>query len=320
MVLDPNTNELVTFLAQRNVMDGILYEPRLYTQLFDFTDPDQVRPLASDDAVFRNGEQYPVRITHLVAAIRDTGVVQTRDPRFVQRFGVRLRAHDTYYMNDEFCLLPLFHNTVTSAAEVVSRSVSSWTFAHPTYMGARDGFEVKLALEYGVSAQFEESIRVWVTFHGVGAISRRPKQLTGYKDFVPADGTAIRAIPIEFYRNDGTEPLEVTGITVHVQAADGLVGADPSGNIRRVKLSVRQSGNGTNQRWTATPTSEPGNLVPASLWGLTTGRCVVHELPENDNYPGWLWYPNEGLTVEVMPNPNVDRAVYVGLVGHICVK
>jgi hypothetical protein len=324
MVMNPSTNELVTFLASRNVFDGILHEPRLYTQLFDFSDPTTPRPLASDDAVFRNGEQYPVRITHLVAAIRDAGPAlqppASSDPRLVQRVGVRLMAHDTYYMSPDFVLLPLFHNKVVAASDVVTRALSSWSFDKPVFMGGRDGFEVKVALEYPVDAVTEVSLRAWVTFHGVGAISRRPKQLSGWYDFTAADGTAIRSIPIEFYRNDGTEPLEVTEITVHLEAPSGLAGSKPDGNIRRLKLSVRQSGNGTNQRWTSTPPLD-ASMVPASLWGITTGRCVVHELPANDDgYPGWLWYPNEGLTVEVQPAPGVNVPVYVGLAGHIVVK
>ncbi len=325
--MNEKTQQFLNFLASRNVHDGVCYEPRLKTQLFDFKVDAQVSPLASDDATFLNNEQDPVRITHLVAAIRDDGTGEGTDPRLVQRFGLRIRAHDTYYMNDQFVQLPLWANRVVAATDVATRSLASWVYgfgAHRGgfFMGDRDNLEVKVALEYAVDAETEEALTVWVTFHGVGAISRRPKQLTGFRTFTAADGTASRAIAPEAYRNDGTEPLEITEMTIHVQAADAGAGADPTGNIRRVKVLARQNGNGTNQRWTSTPAAEPGNLVPAALWGLTTGRAIVHELPKNDDgYPGWLWYPDEGLTLEVMPNAGLTPcAVYIGLVGHIVVK
>lgn len=338
--MNPSTNELVTFLAAKNVFDGILFEPRLKVQLFDFTSTDQVRPLASDDAVFLNAEQYPIRITHLVAAVKDYGTLlpggASSDPRLVQRIGLRIRAHDTYYMNDQYVNLPLWATERVAAPDVVTRALSTWRLAFGkhrrnasgglagrsgTFMGDRDSFEVKLALEYPVDAETEVELTVDVTFHGVGAISRRPKHLTGSYTFDESDGTASRQIPIEAFRNDGTEPLEITNVTVSVQAPTGTAGSDPTGNIRRVRMSIRQIGNGTNQRWTTT-SAESAQLVPASLWGLSTGRAVVHELPKNDDdYPGWLWDPNQGLTLEVLPNAaSVRCGVYIGLAGHIVVK
>lgn len=337
MPLNPRTDELVTFLAQRNVVDGILCEPRLKCQLFDFSAASGViTPQASDDATFINGEQYPVRITHLVAAIRDQGpdIVEgaTSDPRYIQTIGLRLRAHDTFYMNDEFVRLPLWANQPIAAADPISRSLSSWTFGFGkerggVFMGSKDSFQVEVALEYPVDPDTEVGLGVQVTFHGVGAISRRPKQLTGFRTFTQKDGVSPRAIAPQSFLNDGTEPLEITEVTVHCFAPDGSAGTDPVGNIRRLRMKVQQSGNGTNQRWTSTPalTTTPSILslddcVPASLWGLTTGRAVVHELPKNsDDYPGWLWYPNEGMTLEVQPAADIRTAVYVGLVGHIVV-
>lgn len=329
--MNTSTNELLTFLASRNVCDGMLYEPRMKAQLFDFSDSSTVQPLASDDATFLNNEQYPVRITHIVAAIRDGGgkVVDTaqNDARLIQRVGLRIRAHDTYYMNDQFVQLPLWHNRPTASPDVTNRAQSSWRFSfgpkgQGVFMGGRDNFEVRVALEYAVT-ESEQAVGVWVTFHGVGAISRRPKQLTGFRSFVAADGTSSRALAPEAFKNDGTEPLEILEMTVHVQAPDGSAGTDPVGNIRRAKVFVRQNGNGTNQRWASAPASSGSlaDVVPASLWGLTTGRSVVHQLPDGDDgYPGWLWYPDEGLTLEVLPNTGTLTQVYIGLAGHIVVR
>lgn len=333
------SDEYIQFLAQRNVMDGILYEPRLKVQLFDFSDSTQVRPLASDDATFINSEQYPVRITHIVAAIRDQGpdpfvAEATSDPRFIQQIGLRMRSQGTFYMNDEFVRLPLWANQAIAGSDSVTRALSSWTWGFGkdrvgVFMGSKDNFQVHVALEYPVDEEEEVSLGVWVTFHGVGAYSRRPKHISGFRSFTAADGVNPRAIAPQSFLNDGTEPLEITEMTIHAQAADGDdAQTNPVGNIRRLRVKVQQAGNGTNQRWTTTPaiTSPiPGiinldDCVPASLWGLTTGRSVVHELPKNsDNYPGWLWYPNEAATLEVQPVAGLQTAVYVGLVGHIVV-
>jgi hypothetical protein len=338
--LRPNTDEYVTFLAARNVLDGILYEPRLKAQLFDFSAVGASATVkASDDATFLNAEQYPVRITHVVAAIRDQGPnpevnTASSDPRLVQRFGLRIRAHDTFYMNDEFVRLPLWGTEVIAGANPISRSVASWKFGYGkdrigVFMGGKDNFEVMVALEYPVNPNTEEGLGVWVTFHGVGAISRRPKQITGYRTFTSADGVSSRSMGAgQMYLNDGTEPLEITHVTTHAQAANGTAGADPAGNIRRIRVSIRQVGNGTNQRWTTTPqltTSPPAfnmaDCIPATLWGLTAGQAIVHELPKNsDGYPGWLWQPNSGLTLEVQPAAGVQAACYIGLAGHIVVK
>lgn len=340
MTLSPDTNEFVTFLAARNVLDGIAYEPRVKAQLFDFSASGASATVqASDDATFINAEQYPIRITHVLAAIRDQGPNPTveaasSDPRLVQRFGLRIRAHDTFYMNDEFVRLPLWGTEVIAGASPISRAVASWKFGYGkdrigVFMGSKDNFEVMVALEYPVDPITEVGLGVWVTFHGVGAISRRPKQLTGFRTFTAADGVSSRSMGAnQMFLNDGTEPLEICEMTVHAQASNGTAGTDPSGNIRRLRVSVRQVGNGTNQRWTTTPhltTSPPmfnmNDCIPAPLWGLTTGQAIVHELPKNsDGYPGWLWMPNSGLTLEVQPAAAVQAACYIGLAGHIVVK
>jgi len=324
-------------------MDGILYEPRLKCQLFDFSAADQVSPLGSDSATFLNAEQYPVRITHVAACIRNQGPDApegvSSDPRLVQRIGLRMRSHDTFYMNDEFVRLPLWGTQVVAGANPISRSVSSWTFHFGprgsdgaragVFMGSKDNFKVEVALEFPIDADTEVSMDVWATFHGVGALSRRPKQITGIYTFTAADGTKPRSLGAnQAFLNDGTEPLEITKMTIHCGAPNGTAGTNPVGDIRRLRVSVKQNGNGTNQRWTTTPaimtnppTLDLASCVPAALWGLTTGQAIVHRLPDNsDNYPGWLWFPNEGMTLDVQPATGVRCAVYIALIGHIVVK
>lgn len=316
--------ELLKFLAARNVCDGKLYEPRLYSQVFDFSQADTLSPQYSDEDVFRNGEQYPVRITHIVAAIRDDNQVSggSIDERLVQKYRLRARMLDTFYMNDEPIPVPLLHNQVCAASDIVTRATSSWRFAHPFYMGNRDTLSVGVSLEYPVAAQTEVSLKVWVSFHGFGALSRRPKELHGFVTFEPTSPSII-TIPDGFFRNDGIEPLEIHSMSINVEPPTGSAGlANPSGNIRRALVRVQQIGNGTNQRWTRSLFSNT-NLVPASLWGLTTGRAVVHALPmAADNQRGWIWEPNQGLQLEITgPSSGSDLSqLYVGMIGEIIVR
>lgn len=316
--------DLLQFLAARNVCDGKLYEPRIYAQLFDFSDAfnqNLKNPLYSDEDIFRNAEQYPVRITHVLAAIRDQGdeAVGTNDERAVQRYGLRFRMLDTFYMNDVPMPLPLFHNQVVAASDIVTRSTMSWRFAHPFYMGGRDTLSVRVALESPVSANNEISIDVWVSFHGFGALSRRPKELHGYVTFYPSSGELV--IPDGFYRNDGTEPLEIHSMHATVLPPSGSAGIGTVGNIRRAKVSVRLVGNGTNQTWSTAENSS--NLVALPLWGATTGRSVCHALPyAADNQRGWIREPNQGLQIEVSgPLSGADLSqLYVALLGEIIVR
>lgn len=314
--------ELLKFLAARNVCDGKLYEPRIYSQVFDFSQADTLSPQYSDEDVFRNGEQYPVRISHIVAAIRDDDSgASTTDERLVQRYQLRARMLDTFYMNDDPLPIPLLHNQVCAASDIVTRSTSSWRFNHPFYMGNRDTLSVGVSLEYPVVEVTEVSVKVWVSFHGFGALSRRPKELHGYVTFV-STSPSILTIPDTFFRNDGTEPLEIHSMSINVEPPTGSAGlGNPVGNIRRALVRVQQVGNGTNQRWTRSLFSNT-NLVPASLWGLTTGRAVVHALPfAADNRRGWIWEPNQGLQLEITGPSTTDlSSLYVGLIGEIIVR
>ena len=88
--------------AQENICAGRVMEPRWYwdeitlpatTTEVEFSNPD----------AFKNGEDYPVRITQLTVAIRDTEV----DARFIQHVGMRLTFHGQDYMGRPFIPTPL---------------------------------------------------------------------------------------------------------------------------------------------------------------------------------------------------------------------
>jgi hypothetical protein len=316
--------ELLKFLAARNVCDGILYEPRIYCQKFDFSTAGVVSPLYSNEDIFRNGEQYPVRITHILAMICD-GNAQAGaiDERLLQVYRLRIRSNDTYYMSGDTPLpLPIWHDKVTATSGPVSRSTTSWRFAHPFYMGGRDTLSVQVELEYPVDALTETSVEVWVQFHGFGALSRRPKELHGYVTFTPTS-PPILTIPDTFFRNTGDEPLEMHSVDIYVAPPSGSAGSNAVGNIRRARLSIRQVGNGTNQRWTVSDALNT-DTVPAGLMGLTTGRAMTHVLPiqTDQRGRGWIWEPNQGLSLEVTgpaSGPTLSQ-LYIALAGEIIVK
>jgi hypothetical protein len=322
MGMDPKTLEMLQFLAAKNVCDGVLYEPRAFFDTINFGASGAVNPSQGNPNVFRNGEQYPIRITHLVSAIRYTGTTGTfpvGDERAIQRYGIRIKGHDTYYMNPGYAPLPLWHNVPTAASDVITRGQSTWKFWKPFYMGHRDTIEIKGSLIVGATAS--NTRRLAVAFEGVGALSRRPKKLYGFYDFTFADGTLERAIPTDFFRNDGTEPLEIRQMSVSVGGLS--LAADPVGEIRVARLSAKLIGNGTNQRWNVGPNlgAVADFHMPGPLWGPTTGRAVIHELPAgSDGHPGWIWYPGEGVSFEVQQLASRTDQIDFGLLGHAIIK
>jgi len=324
-MMSPERLELLKFLAARNVCDGILYEPRIYSQVFDFSTAGTLSPQFSSEDIFKNGEQYPVRITHILAIIKDnTGGAGTSDERAIQSYSLRIRSNDTYYMNGNTPVpIPLWANVVTSGPEVTSRSTSSWRFAHPFFMGDRDTMSVQVQLDVPIGFT-EVSQDVWVQFNGFGALSRRPKELAGFCQFTVTSPTLL-TIPDGFFRNDGTEPLEIHSMDVYVPPARLVQsGGSTLGNIRRARISVRQVGNGTNQTWTSSDALNV-DTVPTGLFGLTTGRAMAHVLPiqVDQRGRGWIWEPNQGLQLEVTgPLSGITELsqLYIALAGEIIVK
>lgn len=307
-----NKDEYFRKMAARELIEGQHYEPRLYFAPFVFDGSTQ--RVFAQPSIFRNGEKYPLRITHLVMAMAYESSDQQSpvggDERMVQRYGLRVRNHGTYYQNSRYTALPLYANKATSALDVISRAQSSWRFQRPFVMGNRDTFQVEVQLFVAPGSGSE---RVTVTFQGVGLYSRQPKMLTGY---VELSNTEKTAIDVDNYRNDGTEPLEIQQIEIHHAPSEDT--ADPVGNIRNVRLRVRLNGNGTNQWWNVGPINVTGwsDLVPAHLWGLETGRSIIHELPG----AGWLFYPNEEIVPEMESFvTSREETVLLALAGYIIV-
>jgi hypothetical protein len=94
-----------------------------------------------------------------------------------------------------------------------------------------------------------------------------------------------------------------------------------SGDARRLLLSIRQIGNGTNAWWMHGPidgsNSLPNDLMPASLLAASSGYSIVHAFAEP-----LAWEPGGGLDVVLQyltGDSSYDLYVNVAMLGHILV-
>lgn len=300
-------------LASKNVREGIIEEPRVFYDTF-VLQADEIETASHPD-VFINGEQFPVVITQLSAAIRPdfTQVAPnpTLDERFIQRVGLRLSFHDQYYQSRNFVPMPLWLNKVVAAGDLVTQGSSAWTFERPFVLSARDSLRVTVALESTPSV--DNVRRVTVSFTGTGMLSKRPYF---FSQSLELDGTVPAVLPTQGFRNDGAEPVAVTDMAVHCGGES--FGASAEGDIRQLRFNVRQIGNGTQADWFEGPSVPlPLNQCPAILTGYTSGRAIVHRFPGK----GLLWEPGEGITMDAVAlDPSVvGFELAVSLSGYIAV-
>lgn len=289
---DPDYSDYIIQLAKGGFLKrGVLNEPRMYFDEIDQTDvAGTVR--AGSPGVFRNGEQFPIRLTRLTAAVRyeDQGNDIDLETN-IQRIGLRMVYHDQFYMNPDFLPLPVWGNQQVAGSPAFSEGDSHWDFVangQPFVLSARDTLVVKLQLQR-LPASLNH-VAVNVVFTGIGMLSRRPYLFNG--ETLLTDLTETDMSTVDF-RNDGSEPIAITDMTVNVGPDSN--NANPQGDIGRVRINVKQVGNGTNAEWfrgPVTPVAIPN--MQATLLGLTTGRAVVHQFPGD----GFLWEPGEGLTIE----------------------
>lgn len=303
-------------LAQRNLAeaDAVLFEPRVLYDVFTFDGSTEY--VFANPAIFRNGERWPIRITHIMAQMLyeadDAQSPVGGDERLVQRYGMRIKAHGTYYMNSEHVPLPLWHNQPAAASDVATLSQTTWKLNQPFIMGNRDTVQVEASLIVATSS--ETTQRISVALEGVGRYTRTPKRFVATRSFTDADGTNAVTLDIDSFRNDGTEPFEIHKITVNHVPDTGT--ADPTGTIRGVRIRMRNNGNGTGSWWIAGAPALANDRVPAPLFGTETTRAIVHRLPGK----GWLWYPNEGVRPELRSFvPSREESVVIALVGHLMV-
>jgi hypothetical protein len=296
------------------VRQGVINEPRI---LFDEVPvpvtPGLIGP--GSPGTFVNGEPWPLRLTHVVAAIRRLAAdgLSEGNELLTSLIGMRLLFHDQYFQNSQFVAVSSWGNKATANANPADEGTAHWDFVsngQPFVLSARDTLIVSLQLQQAPPGQ--ESIPVTVTFLGIGTISRRPYILQGSRDMV---GLAPMDLSTVDFRNDGLEPIAITDM--QVQAA-GTSEDAPQGFVNNVRINVKQVGNGTNTWWFAGPTAPLNQQrAQANLLGLTTGRAVVCQLPGD----GFVWEPGEGMTLEVGSRVplQVQQTLCVGLAGYVMV-
>ncbi len=288
--IEPNQRyiDYLVKLAAKNVCDGVIEEPRAYFDVVTLNNENQVTEGNPD--VFINNEQFPIRLTHMSAALipdfAQTPTPGSFDERFIQRVGMRMTFHDQFYQSAQFVALPLWLNKCVAAADLVTQGSASVIFDRPLILSARDSMRVQVAL--GIAPTTPRLVSV--SFTGTGMLSRRPYFFGGDRELANANPVLL---PLTRYRNDGTEPIALTDMTVICGAEqDDPVG---QGDIRFLNLQIRQVGNGTNADWYKGP-SVPAPLarMPAVLNGYSTGRSIVHYFPGD----GLIWEPGEGIDID----------------------
>lgn len=289
-------------LAAQNVCKGVIEEPRVLYDTITLLPSGQTSE--ADRATFINGEQFPLRITHLATYMRTAS--ETVDERSIQRVGLRLMFHDQYYMSREFVPAPLWSNKVIAGVAPLSPGYVSYTFERPVILSARDSLRVDVALE-SVPASAR---RVAVSVTGVGLLSKRPYFFGSSRSLSTTVQTSLDTAD---FRNDGAEPVALTDMVISCGPPEQSPGGQ--GDVRQLRVQIQQIGNGTNARWFAGPTTPPLPQCPAPLLGMSQGRAIIHKLPGD----GVLLEPAEGLIPQAISlDSDVDNAVIgFAAIGYI---
>lgn len=308
-------------VAKTHIVDakGRRYEPRAYFQEFVFaTDQELAFP---DTTAWRNGEQFPVVITHITAAMRgnrdpdDAQYPQQGSPALINDYSMRIESHDTAYMSSSYLPLPAWHNVRNAASDVFGGSTSSWVFDHPCILGNRASFKVHVRLERApVDAEGGASTRrCSVKFDAIGINTGRPYQLG---DALTLSSDSVGVFSSSRLQNVVGEPLRVIGCTFALGSeAPGFMA-----DISQLRARIMVDGTGTSQSWTygGGVAPMPHEYVPVSLLGITSGLCVCHRVPGR----GWLWEPGQGVDPTVKYDQlatrprEAEEAVMIGLIGY----
>lgn len=323
----PSSNDLAPLyqqyadVAKSHIVDvsGRRYEPRAYFQEYVFaTDQELSYP---DTSVWRNGEQFPVVITHITAAMRgnrtrtDDQYPQQGSPALISDYSMRIVSHDTSYMSSEYLPIPAWHNRRNAASDVFGASTTSWIFDHPTILGNRSSFKVQVRLERPpIDTEGGASSRICsVKFDCLGVNTRRPYNL-GARLTLANDG--LGTFDASKLSNTVGEPLQVIGVTFTLGSeAPGFMA-----DITQLRARIMVDGTGTSQSWSygGGVSPMPHEFVPVSLLGITSGLCVCHKLPGK----GWLWDPGQGVDPtlkydQLATRPrDTEEAVMLGFIGY----
>lgn len=308
-------------LAKKNLCDGIIEEPRFFYDVISV--PTGGAIVGSAEDVFRNGEQFPMRLTHMVVAVRATPtvfvpplVIQLVNEDLIQRVGMRLVGFDHFYQSKDLAPVAVWSNIPTAAGDAVTPTTATWVFERPFILSARDSLEVTAISETNVVIGIEDVVPLGVGFSGIGLQSKRPYfwQAEAELEGGGQGGTPLVAtLSTDRYRNGGAEPVAVTDMVVSVPLEPGIA-YQP---IRIARINARQMGNGTNEIWGTGPVGL--DQCPANLFGVSSGRNMVHRFPGD----GLLWEPGEGIDLELAQLVGgalpADLSVVVGLFGYVSI-
>lgn len=315
--------DLISF-ASKNRGDGVLIEPRFYFDTIDFTTapgadadtpPYSLIAQNSDSAAYTNGEQFPVRLTHMVVAPLHTPVGRSgsliyQRPSGVQYPWLRVERYSEYYMNEQFIRASAWHNVPSAQPYNLAAGTVTHKFFQPLVLSARDSlridfeavvpFPAPLAippppgtnLRLAVVTQ-PESPAIVAQVTGVGMRSGRP-----YFYAAPArptnpgsNGPLVYTCDPGDLMNTGNEPVALVELTVNTNlvwttggeaAVESLVS-----DTRFFRVQIQQQGNGTQSKFCKGPTfPTPMNRMPLPLLGTHLGDAVVHR------------FPGDGITLE----------------------
>jgi hypothetical protein len=284
--MDQSDLSRIIVTAKANICTGVFSEPRWYYD--EITVPDNQTIGVSNPDAFKNGEAFPVKITHVLMSTRvlNAAAVVT-DERLIQRIGVKLVFHGQEYMaGREFAVAPLWLNRPVAAPNSISFGQSAHHFFDPWLLTARDTMRVQVQL-VAVSGSGVRTAEV--AFSGFGLDSRRPYWKSADVDL---NDLVIHTLDSALYRNDGDEPIVMTDMSATL-SADSLTN-NPQGDISILRVQVNQVGNGTQSEWFKHASSgAPSNLMLAQQLGTMSGRIVVHELDSPIYFE-----PGEGLSVQ----------------------
>lgn len=307
---NPRYVDQLVQLAIDNNCKGIIEEPRVLYGLAVIPTTDPSIAVFPNDT-FVNGGEFPIRITQMTCAIRpgvDDGDFSFDDERLIQQVGLRLRYHDTFYMNNLFVPAPAWANKPVAAGSSTQQGTSSFIFDRPTVLSARDSLRVEVILERIAPTTPR---LVSVGFTGVGLLSKRPYL---FSSTLELDSLVAGVFPAADLKNDGGEPVALTDMSFTCGAERDA--NDPAGDIRRARFQVKLIGNGTQSDWFGT--SAPGvSRCPGQLLGISTGRAIAHRFPGN----GILLEPGDGLSAEANPLTGTLEGAEIGLalIGYVSV-
>ncbi len=308
--------------ASRNRGEGVLIEPRFYYDRLDFTSTlvsEQALPYSqevpqTDPDSYKNGEQFPVRLTHMIVApalmqeTSDNAVVFTRSS-LAQKLMLRVERYGEYYMNETHIRASAWHNVACAPPANVGESLVSHTFFQPVVLSARDSLRVDIEAIYPAASQqmfipppgaTQEVLlnsvpvdglgatlggEVYVALGGGGTRYGRPYVLSGGARPTTEGGLTFFSVDPSQLQNIGNEPIALTSISVNAAVKTIF---DPNNqptpgriyDTRFFRVRIRQQGNGTQANWFRGPTfPQLIDRMPLSMLGTSINTAVVHRFP-----------------------------------------